>query len=150
MKRVTAVVLILGAIAAYRYYATNAPVRSYEQFAEAMLRRQYDKAAAMTAGLTVADLTRLGTQEKAGPGPAMFQTLYPSRFNVESKESDGEGTVTLKAVQTALFNPVGVESTRPSMYLRMNQVVRLRKVDGEWKVVSFENVFDKMDTLGAR
>lgn len=150
MKRVAIIVLILGAIAVYWYYISNAPIRSYERFAEAILHRQYDTAAAMTDSIAPAELARAGTQEKAGAGPAMFQTLFPSRFRIESKESDSEGTVTVKAVQTVLFNPAGVESTRPAMYARMNQLVRLRKVDGDWKIVSFENVFDKMDTLGSR
>ena len=33
---------------------------------------------------------------------------------------------------------------------RMNQTVRLRKSAGGWKVMSFENVFDKMDSLTGR
>jgi hypothetical protein len=150
MKRFAALVLVIAAIAGYRYYAGNAPVRAYEQFAEAILHRQYDAAAAMTTGLTPAALERSGTQEKAGAGPAMFQTLFKSNFRIDSKEVDADGGVNLKCVQTVLFNPVGVESTRPAMYLRMNQTVRMRNVEGVWKVVSFENAFDKMDSLTAR
>lgn len=150
MKRVAALILVVAAIAGYRYYASNAPVRAYEQFAEAILHRQYDAAAAMTTGLTPAALERSGTQERAGAGPAMFQTLFKSNFRIDSREVDADGGVILKSVQTVLFNPVGVESTRPAMYLRMNQTVRMQKVEGVWKVVSFENAFDKMDSLTAR
>ncbi|MEA2337599.1 MAG: hypothetical protein QOE82_1606 [Thermoanaerobaculia bacterium] len=150
MKKLAPVIVLVGTIAGYRYYATNAPMRVYERFAEAILHRQFDAAAAMTTGLTPAELERSGTQEKAGAGPAMFQTLFPSTFRIDSKEADSDGTVTLKSVQTVLFNPVGVESARPAMYLRMNQTVRLRKSASDWKVVSFENVFDKMDSLTGR
>jgi len=121
MKRVAALILLIAAIAGYRYYAGNAPVRAYEQFAEAVVHRQYDAAAAMTTGLTPAALERSGTQEQAGAGPAMFQTLFRSNFRIDSQEVDADGGVILKSVQTVLFNPVGVESTRPAMYLRMNQ-----------------------------
>ena len=150
MKKLAGLVLLVAAIAGYRYYANNAPVRAYEQFAEAILHRQCDASAAMTAGLTPAVLEKSGTQEKAGPGPAMFQTLFASRFRIDSKNTDADGSVLLKCVQTVLFNPVGVESVRPAMYLRMNQTVRMRNVEGVWKVVSFENAFDKMDSLTGR
>lgn len=151
MKRLVATaVLLIAAIAGYRYYAGNAPVRAYEQFAEAIAHRQYDAAAAMTTGLTPAELERSGTQEKGGAGPAMFQTLFKSNFRIDSKEAAADGSIVMKCVQTLPFNPVGVESARPAMYLRMNQTVGMKNVEGAWKVVSFENAFDKMDSLTAR
>ena len=150
MRRLAALVLVIAAVAGYRYYIGNAPVRAYEQFAEAILHRQYDSAAAMTTGLTPAALARSGTQEQAGAGPAMFQTLFKSNFRIDSKDVGADGVVNLKCVQTVLFNPVGVESVRPAMYLRMKQTVRMQNVEGAWKVVSFENAFDKMDSMTAR
>ena len=80
----------------------------------------------------------------------MFQTLFPSRFNIESRTATNLG-VTLHAVQTVLFNPPGVESAvRPAMYATLNQTVTLRKTSDGWKITSFENRLDKMDSLAAR
>ena len=80
----------------------------------------------------------------------MFQTLFPSRFAIESTEASAEG-LTIHAVQTVLFNPPGVESAvRPVMYAKLNQVVSLRKTASGWKVTSFENKFDSMDSLSSR
>jgi hypothetical protein len=153
MRRVVlALVLVVGAIAGYRYYATAyAPEKFYKEFAEDILHQRYDDAAKKCDGLTSADLGKLGSQERIGPGPAMFQTLFPSRFRIDSREKTAEGDLTLHAVQTVLFNPVGVESAvRPAMYATLNQLVTLRKVSGGWRVVAFENTFDKMDQTSAR
>jgi hypothetical protein len=49
-----------------------------------------------------------------------------------------------------LFNPAGVESTRPAMYALLKQTVGLRKGDGGWKVISFDNKFEKMDSMTGR
>ena len=126
LRRVaTIAVLALAAFFAYRYYDnTYAPQKTYEKFAEELLKRHYDAATAMTDGLTAQDVARQGTQEKVGGGPAMFQTLFPSRFAVESRTATTLG-VTLHAVQTVLFNPPGVESaTRPAI----SALLRLRIV----------------------
>jgi hypothetical protein len=81
----------------------------------------------------------------------MFQTLFPSRYNVESEDKASDGTVTLHAIQTVLFNPPGVESAlRPAMYAKLRQTVQLKKRDGEWKITSFENKFQEMDSLTAK
>ena len=81
----------------------------------------------------------------------MFQTLFPSRFEVTSRETAPDGALVLHAVQTVLFNPAGVESAvRPAMYATMNQTVTLRKTAGGWKVAAFENTFGKMDPLTGR
>jgi hypothetical protein len=152
IRRLAAIaVLAIAPFAGYRYYdGTYAPEKKYRDFAEEIVRRHYDAAAAMTDGLSAQDLAKAGTQEKVGGGPTMFQTLFPSRFDVESRTATSLG-VTLHAVQTVLFNPPGVESaTRPAMYAKMNQVVALHKTDGGWKVTSFENKFDKMDSLTGR
>jgi hypothetical protein len=154
MRRM-ALILIVGAVAAaagYLYYQSSyAPVALYKAFAEEIVHRRYDAASAMTDGITAAELARSGTEEKIGAGPAMFQTLFPSRFTIESKERSSDGTITLRATQTVLFNPPGVESVlRPAMYATMKQVIALRKVEHEWKVVSFENSFGSMDTLSSR
>lgn len=153
MKRL--IVLLLLAVAAfigYRHYANSiAPERHYKQFAEEVLHRRYSAAAAMTAGLSEADLARNGTQEKIGAGPAMFQTLFPSKFAVSSRETAPDGAMVLHAVQTVFFNPPGVESAvRPAMFATMNQTVTLRKTSGGWKVAAFENKFDKMDSARDR
>jgi hypothetical protein len=153
MKRAVAIVVVLTAtFLGYRYYSSSyAAVRQYKQFAEAVLHRQFDDAAAMTDDLTVQQISRAGTQENIGAGPGMFQTLFPSRFNIESQEKAADGTLTLHAVQTVLFNPPGVESAvRPAMYATMNQAVTMRKVGGGWRITSFENKFDKMASLTSR
>jgi hypothetical protein len=151
IRRLAAIaVLALAAFIAYRYYdSTYAPQKTYEKFAEEILKRHYDAAAAMTDGLSPQDVARQGTQEKIGGGPPMFQTLFPSRFAVDSRTATTLG-VTLHAVQTVRFNPPGVESTRPAMYATMNQVVALHKTDGGWRITSFENKFEKMDSLTGR
>jgi hypothetical protein len=100
----------------------------------------------MTDGLSADSLSRSG-----GVDAAMMQTLFPSRFDVQSRESAADGTLTLRAVQTVLFNPPGVESAvRPAMYARLNQTVSLRKSGGAWKVVAFDNKFERMDALAPR
>ena len=151
MKRIAAIVAI-AVVAGYWYYqSSHAPVNAYKAFAEEILHRRYDTAAAMTDGLTAAQLAQSGTQEKIGAGPTMFQTLFPSRFTIESQERGSDGTVTVKATQQVLFNPPGVESVmRPAMMALMKQTVALRKKDGAWKVVSFENTFGNMETMSAR
>ena len=152
MRRViAAAALLAAAFFGYRYYDTSyAPEKKYKEFAEEMLKRHYDTAATMTDGLTAQDLAKAGTQEKIGAGPAMFQTLFPSRFNIESRTATNLG-VTLHAVQTVLFNPPGVESAvKPAMYATLNQTVTLRKTSDGWKITSFENKFDRMDSLTAR
>jgi len=148
MKRAIPLVVIVAAVFfGYRYYRHSyTPVATYKQFADAVLHRNYDAAAALTHGLSPKDLEQSGSQEKIGAGPAMFQTLFPSRYEIQSMESGPDGTLTLHVVQTVLFNPPGVESGRPAMYAKMNQTVTMRDVSG-WKVTHFENKFDSMDTL---
>lgn len=153
MKRVIAVVICAAAaFAGWRYYsASYAPVKTYKDFAEQVLHRQYDAAAAMTEGLSADNLQKAGTQEKIGAGPPMFQTLFPSRFTVESQELAVDGTLTLHAVQTVLFNPQGVESAvRPAMYAKMKQTVHMRRSGAAWKITAFENTFDSMDSMTSR
>jgi hypothetical protein len=99
-------------------------------------------------GLTAADLAKLGTQERIGAGPQMFQTLFPSRYEIHSREAGPDGVVTIHATQTVQFNPAGVESAvRPAMFATLNQVVTMRKGTAGWRVTSFENVFEKMDSV---
>jgi hypothetical protein len=151
-KLVVVLLLVVAAFAAYRTYDKSfAPERRYEQFAEEVLHRRYDDAAAMTDGLSAEELARAGTQEKIGAGPEMFQTLFPSRYEVTSRESAPDGALVLHAVQTVLFNPQGVESAaRPAMFATMNQTVTLRKTAGGWKVAAFENKLGKMDSTRGR
>jgi len=153
MKRAAAVAAVIIGIAflAYRGLAKNPVESRYREFAEEMLHRRYDAAAAMTSGLTAAQLAELGTQERIGAGPPMFQTLFPSRFVIDSRETAPDGSVVLHATQTVLFNPAGVESAvRPAMYARMKQIVTLRKNAGTWRVTAFENSCEKMDTFDGR
>jgi hypothetical protein len=152
MKRgLIAAVLLGAAFFAYRQFASNGAAKRYEEFAEEILHRNYDAAALMTDGLTQQQLARSGSQERIGAGPAMFQTLFPSRFKIESEEKSADGTVTLRAVQTVLFNPPGVESAlRPAMYAKLRQTMRLKKRDGAWKITSFENKLESVDSLTTR
>jgi hypothetical protein len=147
------VLLVLVAAAAavigVRHYR-NAPVREYKKFAEEILHRRYEAAAAMTDGLTPDDLSRQGSQERIGAGPAMFQSLFPSRFTIDSAEKGSDGVVTINATQTVLFTPPGVESGLPAMFAVLKQVTRLRNSGGSWKIVSFENTFDHMDSVRRR
>jgi hypothetical protein len=149
MKRAIFVVIVLaGGFAGYRhFFSTDRVEANYKAFAEEVLNRRYDKAAAMTDGLTAGDLEQLGSQERIGAGVAMFQTLFPSRFVVNSRNSAADGSVVLHVTQTVLFNPVGVESARPAMKATLNQVVTMRERDGEWKVAAFENNFESLDSL---
>jgi hypothetical protein len=142
-----AVVIVL-AVVAYRYFSARGVETQYERFAEEILHRRYESAAAMADGLTAADLEKLGSQERIGAGPVMFQTLFPSRFRILSRETAADGGVVLHANQTVLFNPVGVESAiRPAMYARLAQVVTLNKRDGQWRVTAFSNTFEEMDSV---
>lgn len=152
MKKALGVVGLLAiAFAGYRYAAAGGPEGRYKLFAEEVLHRRYDAAAGMADGLSAGDLEKVGTQEHIGAGPQMFQTLFPSRYRIESSETTPSGDVTLHAVQTVLFNPEGVESAvRPAMFATMKQVVTLRKRADGWRVVSFTNTFEKMDTLSRR
>jgi hypothetical protein len=72
MQRAIAVVVIIAAIfLGYRYYSRSyAPESTYKKFAEEILHRHYDAAAALSDGLTARDLERSGSQEKIGAGPA--------------------------------------------------------------------------------
>jgi len=153
MKRVFLLaILAVSGFAAHRHYTKSyAPITLYKQFAEEILKRHYDVAAAMTDGLTQSDLEKAGTQEKIGAGPAMFQTLFPSRFDMESQSAEPDGSVTLNAMQTVLFNPPGVESAmRAAMYAKMHQKVTMHQSGGAWKITSFENKFDSMDAVPKR
>jgi hypothetical protein len=151
-RMVLALVLVAAAILGYRYYATSyAPEKFYKGFAEDILHQRYAEAAKKCDGLTEDDLGKLGSQERIGAGPPMFQTLFPSRFDLRSPEKDADGNLVLHAVQTVLFNPVGVESAiRPAMWATLNQTVTLRKTNGEWRVVAFDNKFEKMDSTSGR
>ena len=153
MKRLIALGILAGAgFFGYRAYeSSTAPVKRYEKFAEEILNRRYDAAAGMCDGLSRERLEASGTMEKIGAGPTMFQTLFRSRFDIQSKEKVPDGGITLEAVQTVLWNPPGVESVmRPAMYAKMNQVVTLRKTGGEWKVTAFRNTFGSMDAWNAK
>jgi hypothetical protein len=145
-----AVLIAAAAFGVWRYYSDkHLPAKVYETFAEEILHQRYDDAAKMCDGLTAADLGQLGSQERIGAGPQMFQTLFPSRFEIESRETTSDGDIAIHAVQTVLFNPVGVESAiRPAMYATLKQVVTLRKEDAGWRVVAFENTFVSMDQYG--
>jgi hypothetical protein len=150
MKRAILLLLLAAvAFAGWRYYATSiAPERRYKAFAEEVLRQHYDAAAAMSDGLSAKEIEQNGTQEAIGAGPAMFQTLFSSRFEVSSRESAPDGALVLHAVQTVLFNPAGVESAlRPAMAATMNQTATLRKSGGAWKISAFENKLGKVDSL---
>ena len=150
MKRAIAVVVLIAAVSLpYHYYEHSyAPRAHYKKFADEILHRRYDAAAAMTDGISASDLEKQGSQEHIGAGPAMFQTLFPSHYTIESSDMS-EGTLTLHAVQTVYFNPPGVESAiRPAMYAKLNQTVSLRKKSDGWKVTSFENKFASMDSVG--
>lgn len=152
MKRAILVALVLAvAFAGYRhFFGVDQAEAKYKAFAEEVLNRRYDAAAAMTDGLTAAELEELGSQERIGAGVQMFQTLFPSRFVVNSRESAPDGAVVLRTTQTVLFNPVGVESAFPAMKATLNQVVTMRKRDGEWKVAAFENNFESLDSVPRR
>jgi hypothetical protein len=151
MKRAAIVVVaLLAGGVLFRVYEGSGPVKAYEAFAEEILHRRYDAAARMTDGLTAGRLSDLGSQERIGGGPPMFQKLFPSRFRIESKETK-DGTATIVAVQTVLFNPAGVESAiRPAMYAELRQVTTLHKTSGGWKVTEFRNDFVKMDEVAHR
>src|SRR5581483_288253 len=145
MKRFASLLLVLAFFGCGGFGAE----KRYKQFAEEMLHRRYDAAAAMCEGLSASDLAQAGTQEHIGAGPQMFQTIFPSRFQIDSTEKNGDDVI-LHSVQTVLFNPPGVESAmRPAMYATMKQTTTLRKSGGEWKVVRFENAFEKMDSVTA-
>jgi hypothetical protein len=153
MKRlVVLAILVAVAFAGWRWYERSyAPERQYHLFAEEMLKRHYDVAAAMTDGMSAANLGELGSQEKTWGGPSMFQTLFPSKFKIDSREVATDGTLSLHAVQTVLFNPPGVESAlRPAMYATMRQVVTLRKTADGWKIASFENNVEKIESTSGR
>src|SRR5690349_11734048 len=110
MKRAAVVAIVLvGAFFAWRRFGGDAVETQYRKFAEVMLQRRYDAAAAMADGLSAADLQKVGTQEHIGAGPEMFQTLFASRFAIDSRETAPDGSLILHATQTVLFNPVGVE-----------------------------------------
>jgi len=150
MKRniVIAAIAIVAAIFAFRAYQQRSMRKDYEKFAEAIIRRHYDVAAAMTTGLTEDELRAAGTQEQTWGGPAMFQTLFPSRYRYESTKTESDGSVTMQVTQEVRFNPVGVESAvRPAMAATMHQTATMRKVGGAWKIATFENKFEKMDAI---
>jgi hypothetical protein len=152
MKRAIAgAVVVIVLIVAYRHFRAAAAVKVYEAFAEEILHRRYDSAAGMASGLSASDLARLGSQERIGAGPEMFQTLFPSQFRIETEEKKPDGTLEVVAIQTVLFNPAGVESAvRPAMYADLRQTVSLRNAEGEWKVAAFANTFERMGEYKAR
>ena len=124
--------VLIGGFFAYRYFSGDNVEDRYRAFADEILHRRYDAAASMADGLTAADIGKLGSQERIGGGPPMFQTLFPSRFVVDSRSTTPDGSVVLHATQTVLFNPVGVESAvRPAMFATLKQVVTLHKSAGE-------------------
>ncbi len=150
MRRAAILVVLLGvSFLGYRQVFAHGPVKVYEQFAEEMVHRRFGNAAKLSDGLRESDLAAIGNA--GGIDPAMLQTLFASRFDIVSKDETADRTVTLKAVQTVLFNPPGVESAiRPAMYATLNQLVSLRKVSGDWKVTSFKSKLEKMDSLTSR
>jgi len=153
MKWLVALGVLAGAgFLGYRSYdSSSAPVKRYENFAEEILHRHYEVAEGMCDGLPKEKLEEAGTMEKIGAGPTMFQTLFYSRFEISSKETAPDGSITLNVVQIVLWNPPGVESVlRPAMFARMNQVVTLRKIGGDWKVSAFKNDFSSMDAWKGR
>jgi hypothetical protein len=146
MKRFLAAAAVVAIAGFFTWRVHDAPVQAYRAFAEEMVHHRFDRAAAMTDGLSADALSKSG-----GVDPAMMQTLFPSHFDVQSRQSAPDGTLTLHAVQTVLFNPPGVESAiRPVMYAKLNQTVSLRKSGGGWKIVAFDNRFDRMDSLTSR
>jgi hypothetical protein len=145
-KLVLVVVCVVAGVFGYRSLAVDRAEKRYEAFAEEILHRRYDAAARMADGLTAADLEKLGSQEQIGAGPAMFQTIFLSRFDIHSRTAAPDGSVVFHATQVVRFNPPGVESARPAMFATLGQVVTLRKSAGEWRVTAFENVFQGLDT----
>lgn len=155
MKRVAiAAGVLLALYFGYKHFfgpaAADSPDTTYMKFAEEMLQRHYDKAAALSQGLSADDLAKLGTQERIGAGPAMFSVLFASRFKVDSRDTAPDGSVILHATQIVLFNPAGIESAYPAMKAVMKQVVTLRRSEGAWKVTAFENAFESMDSFRSR
>lgn len=148
MKRVAIVAVALAALYfGYKRFSSDPVEETYMKFAEEMTQRHYDKAAALSSGLSADDLAKLGTQERIGAGPAMFSVLFASRFKVDSRDKTADGSVVLHATQIVLFNPAGIESARPAMKAVMKQVITLRKIGGAWKVTAFENAFESMDSF---
>jgi hypothetical protein len=154
MKRVVVVAVVLVAVwFGYKRFSgvsADSPDATYMKFAEEMLQRHYDQAAALSQGLSADDLAKLGTQERIGAGPAMFSVLFASRFKVDARDTAADGSVVLHATQIVLFNPAGIESARPAMKAVMKQVATLRKNGAEWKVTAFENAFESMDSFRPR
>jgi hypothetical protein len=149
MKRL----VVLAAIAAsaflgYRYLAGRSPESIYKKFANQMLHRNYADAAKLADGLSESDLQQFG---KEGLNPAMMQTLFPSKYEIQSTEKQPDGSVTVHAMQTVFFNPPGVESAlRPAMYATLKQVVTLRKASGGWRVSAYSSNVEKMDSVSGR
>jgi len=153
MKWLVVLGILAGAgFAGYRVYdSSTAPVKRYEAFAEEILNRRYEAAQGMCEGLSREQLEASGTMEKIGAGSTMFQTVFPSRFEIRTKEKGADGEMALDAVQTVNWNPPGVESVmRPAMEAKMDQRVTLRRVDGQWRVTSFRNTFVSMAERQAR
>src|SRR4029077_493143 len=104
-RAIPALIAIAATLLGYHYYQHSyEPRQHYRGFAEEVLHRRYEAAAAMTDGISAADLQKEGSQERIGAGPQMFQTIFPSRFVIETSEMSGDGKLTLHAVQTVLFN----------------------------------------------
>jgi hypothetical protein len=89
MKRlIAAAALLAAAFFGYRYYdASYAPERKYKEFAEEMLKRHYDSAAAMTDGLTAQDLARARRSDRVVQ-PAR-RRIGGEAGDVRDIESDG-------------------------------------------------------------
>jgi hypothetical protein len=152
MKKALALLALAGAVfLGYRQVRASGPEARYREFADEILNRHYDAAAQMTDGLSAKELEKRGSQEQIGPGPEMFQTLFPSRYAIDSQETGPDGAVTLHATQTVLFNPVGVESAvRPAMFATLKQVITFRKGADGWLVTDFSNRFEKMDSVSGK
>ena len=152
MKKALGLLALAGAVfLGYRHIHASGPEARYHEFAEEILQRHYDAAAKMTDGISAKDLEKRGSQEQIGPGPEMFQTLFPSRYAIDSQETAPDGAVTLHATQTVLFNPAGVESAvRPAMFATLKQIITLRKAADGWLVTDFSNHFEKMDSVSGK
>ena len=143
---ILALVLIAAAFFAWRYTKSHGLNGTYQEFAEDMTHRRFDKAAALTDGLSESDLQKIA--DDGGLNPAMMQTIFPSKFAIESTEKQPDGSVKMTAVHTVLFNPPGVESAlRPAMYAAQRQVITLRKAGLGWRITSFKSNVEKMDSV---
>jgi len=138
--RAIAVLLIIAAIGAgiYYFFLTESPAYiAYKDFATALARGDRNRALTYASSPDVLG----GPEQNRGQfaGGMAVDALVDIQYNRESQTKNPDGSITVVALQSVRFDPVGVTSAMGAVTSKYRQTATLTKSSSGWVVTSFQS-----------